>query len=1015
MNFRMSVCPSAVVIFLTVAAVGQTKPSNAFIENRGQWDARAEFLTTVPHLNFWLTSEGAVFDFHRTDRAGIRTGDVVRASFINSNPAALAGVGEEEGKLNFFRDNTRATGVRMFEEVRAQRIYPGITARYYFDSGEPRYDLLIAPGADLSHVAMTFDGADGVRINEQGDLQIQTALGPVEEKGLRAYQEEGVLRIPVSCQMVMVDDRTVRFQAGPYDHNQSLVIDPLIFSTFLGGSDASGTDYGFGDTANAVRLDGSGNVIVAGTTYSSDFPVTTGAYQTTNPATSCSFVSKLSADGANLLWSTYLGGSGGASANAMRLDSSFNPIVAGSAGANFPTTAGVFQRALMGTANAFVAKLSANGAHLLWSTYLGGSGKDSANALALNGDAPVLAGTAYSANFPTTLLAYQSTNKAFVNSEANVFVAFLSADGAHLTASTYVGGTGKSNGTGYPQYHGDEALALVLDKAGNAVLAGRSSSSDFPVTANAYQSANRGVLNAFVARVSSDAKTLLSSTYIGGTVPQIAYQGDSATAVGLDGYGNSVVAGYAYSSNFPTTAGAFQSKGQSDLNRQDNAFVSIISPDATQLLASTYLGGLGNLHNGGDAAQAVVINPAGQIIVSGGTWSLNFPTTLGAFQTKKVHYNNYNAFVSKLTPNLTTLLYSTYIGGTKDDIEIGYFGDVANAMALDPRGNVVAAGLTSDPDYPITKGAYQTVSKGALENSSNAFVTKFSTDVAPSLRGLGFVNQRVAGGNVGQGIVFLNAVAQSPAGVSLASADSSLAHIPIATFVQPGSSQALFNIFTPVVTSQKTVLLTASYKGGTVTGTVVIYPLQVASITLTRSSIVGGNYQIGYVTLNGPAPAAGKSVTLSSTNTAAAQVPAAVMVPSGQTMVSFKLTTSPVSMDASLYVLGTLGPVTRNAKFTVESAHLVTALPVPGTIIGGKAAGVKIYLDGLAGPRGDVVQLVSSDPDILSVPATTIVPAGQKVFTANVISTKMVTGSNKVTLTVTCNGVNAVVNYTVVP
>ncbi len=292
--------------------------SQCFIENKGQWDSRAQFLAQSGGIDSWITDEGVVYDFHkfipaqqlqpstlnplRSKNKGTRIGQVVKMSFANARPAQITATGELRGKLNYFIGNDRsqwATDVRRFSEAKSQEIYDGIAVRYYVESGAPRYDLIVKPGADPSQVQMKLEGADGARVLPNGNLEIRTQLGTVEERGLTAYQETGNGKTRVPCRMTM-DGNTLRFDAGGYDVTKPLIIDPLLFSTFLGGN----TD----DQCNAVALDSADNVAVAGLTTSTNFPTTTGAYQSHLPGQGCGFVAKLSSDGRFLLFGTYLGG-----------------------------------------------------------------------------------------------------------------------------------------------------------------------------------------------------------------------------------------------------------------------------------------------------------------------------------------------------------------------------------------------------------------------------------------------------------------------------------------------------------------------------------------------------------------------------------------------------------------------------------------------------------------------------------------------------------------------------------
>jgi len=266
-------------------------PGGAFIENRGQWPAEAQFLSRSPGVDFWVTADGALMNIYRQaprpakgkHKGGTVNGDVVRMTFEGAK-GAVAGVRRLDGDVNFFVGNDQAkwqSHVGRFEAVSTKELYPGVSARYYRDQGAPRYDLIVAPGADPDQVSIKIDGAQGLRALPNGDLAIETSLGEVQEKGLYAYQiVEGVQR-QVPCQMT-VNGNHIGFSLGRYDRSKAIVVDPLLACTYL-GNDAGADCLG-------VTTDATGNIIVTGYTDGADFPVTTGAYQRqptpTDPASS---------------------------------------------------------------------------------------------------------------------------------------------------------------------------------------------------------------------------------------------------------------------------------------------------------------------------------------------------------------------------------------------------------------------------------------------------------------------------------------------------------------------------------------------------------------------------------------------------------------------------------------------------------------------------------------------------------------------------------------------------------
>ena len=391
-----------------------------------------------------------------------------------------------------------------------------------------------------------------------------------------------------------------------------------------------------------------------------------------------------------LAYATYLGGSAAASsASAIAVDAAGNAYVTGSTGsALFPATAAAFQSALEGSANAFVTKLNASGAALIYSTYLGGSEADTGAGIAVDaaGNAYVT-GSASSQNFPTTAGAFQTALKGITNA----FVAELNPSGTALVYSTYLGGS-----------RGDSATGIAVDSAGNAHVTGYTKSADFPTTADVFQTTLNGGANAFVAQLGVDGAALVYSTYLGGSMA------DNAYAIAVDSAGNTYVSGDSTSPDFPNTVGAFQPT----LNGIANAFVVKLNAGGTALAYATYLGG-----SKLDFAYGIAVDSAGNAYVSGETRSDDFPTTAGAFQT--VLKGTFDAFVTEVNPNGTALNYSTYFGGTGIN--------VANAAAVDSTGNAYVTGYTTSTDLATTPGAFQT----ALNGDVNAFMCEFNSAGTP--------------------------------------------------------------------------------------------------------------------------------------------------------------------------------------------------------------------------------------------------------------------------------------------
>jgi hypothetical protein len=373
-------------------------------------------------------------------------------------------------------------------------------------------------------------------------------------------------------------------------------------------------------------------------------------------------------------------------------------VTGGTNSTDFPTTPGAFQTT-SSDGGAFVTKLNPNGSALLYSTYLRGADGESI-AVDAAGNAYV-AGIARPTDFPTTLGAFQTAS----GGGGDAFVTKLDPTGTALVYSTYLGGSDF-----------DVARGIAIDAAGNAYVSGFTASTNFPTTLGAFQTTyGGGALDAFVAKVDPTGSVLVYSTYLGGS------DIDESVGIAVDAAGNAYVTGGTSSTNFPTTPGAFQTAG-------GGAFVTKVSPTGTGLSYSTRLGGV----SGGDGGQGVAVDAAGNAYVTGSTDSTDFPTTANAFQPA---YGGgpEDAFVAKLNPTGSALVYSTYLGGSGDDIGFG--------IALDtlPNPNAYVTGYTSSANFATTPGAFQAVFGGGPED---AFVAKITEATVPP----GPFTARVTGG-----------------------------------------------------------------------------------------------------------------------------------------------------------------------------------------------------------------------------------------------------------------------------
>ena len=541
------------------------------------------------------------------------------------------------------------------------------------------------------------EGARRLHVDQRGDLLIETSTGTVKQRRPVAYQTRNGVRTAVHVNYAIRRENLAGFVLGSFDPQLPLTIDPVLdYSSFMGGS---------GDEqATAVVSDGSGNAYVAGVTNSLDFP----SAQPRPVLGTDVFLTKVSPGSSGNLFVTYFGGSGDDRPNAISLLSGRIAIAGETNSRDFPVSGTALQRAYGGGDNdAFILQWDVQTGTLLYSSYLGGSGEDRANGVALDFSyRMVVTGSTMSTNFPT--------NNAIQPSIAGGTDAFVSkVAGNSLVYSTYLGGTGDDRGG-----------AVVLSPAGEAYIAGETASKDFPV-AKAMQTASAGGTDGFVTKLAADGSSLAFSTYLGGSGT------DRATGIGLDSDLNVFVAGTTGSSDFPVSKASQGSFG----GGASDAFLARLSTDGSSFLYSTFLGG-----HGDDEASALAVTSYGDAFVAGSTNSTDFPLTdplQGAFAGGSA-----DAFLAQVGSD-GAVVQSTWFGGTGADRALG--------VAVDFYGSAWIVGSTDSTDLP-TKQASQPSPGGRTDG----FAARIST------MGISAANLTVGKDLEGQGTVGLGVPA--PAG-----------------------------------------------------------------------------------------------------------------------------------------------------------------------------------------------------------------------------------------------------------
>jgi len=668
----------------------------SFEANRGQTDPSVNFLSRGRGYALFLTPREAVLTLKssvvsgpssvakgqkpgvrsqesgasiglRTTDQGPRTKDsILRMQLVGANPGAkVTGADELPGKTNYFLGNDPSkwhTDIPTYAKVRYENVYPGVDLVYYgAQGGELEYDFVVAPGADPHTIAL--DVAAGLSRHPSSN--------------------HGGVKPPL--QIAANGDLVIKSADGEIRFHKPVIYQPA------NSQGQRTTDHGPRTTDYGQRTPVDGNYVLQANNHVG-FEVA--SYDHHRPLVIDPVLS----------YATYIGGNGGDIGYSIQVDSNLDAYIAGvTNSSNFPTL-GAEQGSYGGNGDCFVTKINSSGTKLIFSTYFGGSGSDTATAIFVSNGSPFITGYTSSTNFPVKVPVTTPTTYPFQQTygggSSDAFVAQFSSAGNVLVYSSYLGGSGADFGQG-----------IAVDAAGNAYVTGSTQSTNFPIINTApntpYQSTLNGSQNAFVAKVNPSGVALIYSTYLGGS------NADSAQSIQLDSSGNAYIAGYTFSSNFPTVA-----PYQSAFGGGSDAFVSELNATGSALIFSTFLGGSGN-----DYAYGLALDSASSpnIYITGTTVSTNFPTTTGAFQPALA--GSSDAFVSKFNNAGSSLLYSTYLGGAN--------ADQGNAIAVTSAGVVFVTGYTESTDFP-TLDPIQAV-LGISNNQycgtapcADAFVTQFN-------------------------------------------------------------------------------------------------------------------------------------------------------------------------------------------------------------------------------------------------------------------------------------------------
>jgi hypothetical protein len=777
----------------------------SFEPNKGQTDPSVQFLSRGSGYSLFLTQNEVVLNLERQRMAspsqtpgsqpGVAMADTLRMKLLGANPnVAVTGLEPQSGVVSYLIGNDPKkwhTGIQTFGKVNFAQVYPGVDLVFYGNQRQLEYDFVVAPGADPSRIAWQIDGAKP-SIDADGNLALSASNGPAGFKKPILYQMDGDKKISVDGAFTVAGNR-IGFKLGSYDHAKALIIDPVLtYATYLGGS----TDDYIGGSQNigiqglsgnnvdqGIAFDSQGSAYVVGVTDSTDFPVQN-PYQSNpygtkiqafgesnNPTTT---ITKFSPDGSSLVYSTYLGGSNQDYGEAIAVDANGEAFVVGQTHSpDFPITSGAYQTICspqddgyknnqedsscgpLANGSAFVTKLNANGSALVYSTFLGGYGTVSADAIAIDGMGRAYIGGSASfagckdvnsttGEIPYPYTCFPTTGSALVSGQApenghigfSGFVAVFDPTGANLLYSSLFNSLDPNCSTwSAPNYLCGSNLSgvngVAVDASGNFYIVGETNTTSLPTTTGVIQPTTgpvnlnnplalalyvqRGFVAKFTPVTTSGGALLAYATYLGG---KIAGGSDMVSNITTDADGYAYVSGLTDSTDFPVTTGAYQTSAKLS-SASSAAFVAKLNPTGTAIEWATYLGNAtGNL-DGVSAVGPIQLDGNGNVYVTGKANAGNFPW-VGNMEP----YNGAPVFVSELDPTGSKLLFSTEFGtGLSDNM-------TPAGLAVDSAGNMYVAFDDNCAGTIVTPGSFQQTnhmqSSGCAEFSTTGFVAKIS-------------------------------------------------------------------------------------------------------------------------------------------------------------------------------------------------------------------------------------------------------------------------------------------------
>ena len=658
-----------------------------FVKNKGQINNDNIFFTFSDYdKNFAFLESCILINIIKIRDDTVEGSSEIKLTFENSNKIIPKGLDKLNHKSNYFIGNDMSkwsSNISNYDKIIYENLYEGIDLVYYFNEMGLKYDWIVKTDADPKIIVEKYEGIEILEIDIKGDLNIITKSGELHEGKPLSYQEIGNKIVRVDVVYDIINENSIKYCIGKYDYSKELIIDPLIYSTYIGG--------GENDEGIDIKLDNDNNILITGKTYSSNFPFTNGSY---SGYESDIILFKIDSTDYELVFSTIIGGNDVDNGNGLAIDFENNIYITGyTKSSNFPVTNDCYDNDSNGDYDIFVIKIKSDSLSLIYSTYIGHNDVDKAYDIEVDNEQnSYITGYSWSNDFPTTNGSYQKSK----NYYCDIFIFKLNKNGTDCIYSTFIGGNGW-----------DSSWKIVLDDEKNAIITGNTNSDiDLPLS-NAYDAGfNGGIKDIFLCKLNFDGSIIIFSTYIGGS------NEDYASDITLDIYGDIYLTGATGSySDFPLSSNCYDYSYNGGIR---DVFMIKMKSDGSDLIYSTYIGG-----DSEEWGAAITIDDKNNIYIAGPTKSSNFPITPNCYQNKTS--GNFDVFLCKLNITYSEFLYSTYIGGT--EIEYG------RNLILDSNLNIYITGFTKSLDFKISNDSFDDSHNGM----SDIFFLKFMINSIPKV------------------------------------------------------------------------------------------------------------------------------------------------------------------------------------------------------------------------------------------------------------------------------------------